>query len=360
MRRRITAVNALALLVTAGRINVLPARHPALAQSLHRLLLQAMQAESILVYEVAAEVAGLLLRFLYPLSPEGEEEVGGEGKARAGGYHEEQRPHPLVPNVDPCAQDLPRQVRDLLLTRILSTGDVDAKKGEPGPRSVVALVGRGRGGFKELLDGRQGRESRRFWLAVVAMLRKVQRIPPKTMANLLEALAESDAPHDLTLLEEVLPFLPPCLVDTSRAFLRGAWRPGVQYGGICLLRRGLRKMMEGGREGVEEGTEEGRGGRQEQVARILLVGGLLDERGEVPHRYEPHSKPCFSPLPSLDPSVCVIVASILGSHPPTSYSTALFPSMWSLKPSLFFAPFPTPTRFPFSSPPSVQPHHLSR
>jgi len=292
-RRRTTGVNLLAYLLTAGQINVVSSQHPALARSLLRRLLQAMQAESSLVYEVAAEVAGLLLRFLYPLSSPssslqkegGKEEGGEEGREDEGGYHETNHPHPSIPDVDEHAKGLLTQIRKILLDRLTESGEGDSKKGEQGPRSLVALVAPSKGGFGELLNGDQGGKSRQFWREVVKACARVKRVSPKTMAGLLQALSEARHPPDLVLLQECHPFLPPCLTDTSRAYLRGAWRPGVQLAGVRLLGRAVREMMEtkareGGREGREETVEELRG----RVAKALLGGGYLGDERKVTHR----------------------------------------------------------------------------
>jgi hypothetical protein len=58
-------------------------------------------------------------------------------------------------------------VLDVLNTRLRQSGD--QKKGEQGPRSLVALVAGGKGGFAELLHGDQGDESRKLWLSVISV-----------------------------------------------------------------------------------------------------------------------------------------------------------------------------------------------
>jgi len=56
-------------------------------------------------------------------------------------------------------------VLDVLVTLLRQSGD--AKKSDQGPRSLVALVAPGKGGFLELLHGDQGPESRKLWLSVI-------------------------------------------------------------------------------------------------------------------------------------------------------------------------------------------------
>lgn len=202
-----------------------------------------------------------------------------------GGYHEISRPLSSIPEVDEHAKSLVKQIRTLLLDQLSRSGEGDPTKGEQGPRSLVALVSPSKGGFGELLDGAQGKESRRLWREVVKAVSKAKRMSPKTMAGLLQALSEARHPPDLILLQECHPFLPSCLTDTSRAYLRGAWRPGVQLAGIKLLGKAVREMIsakarEAGKEGEQETGEELRG----KVAKALLSGGYLGDEQKVSHR----------------------------------------------------------------------------
>lgn len=155
---------------------------------------------------MAFEFVGLLLRFLYPLDAHGQPTYT-EGQA------------PQVPEVAEIARELPTHVGDRMgwvwrsvfncvcvsvylvcfpsilspafsllggrrsththtyhpppplqvmevLNKRLRKSD-DQKVGDQGPRSLVALVAKSKGGFLELLHGDQGPESRKLWLNLV-------------------------------------------------------------------------------------------------------------------------------------------------------------------------------------------------